>query len=87
LILEIPQSLKMPETMMDRLADADHHGGRRSQSKPVCFAMHHQPFIGLAFEGADVISDLVIQDFPATAGHGIEPRRPETLKHLAHAQF
>src|SRR5260370_40361 len=87
LILQIAQPLKMANPVMDCFADADHHRGRGAQAKPMGFTMNHQPFISLAFERTNRLTDFIIQNFTTTSRHGVETGRLQPFDNASKREF
>src|SRR5262249_6311428 len=83
-ILQIAQTLEVPHAMPDGFSDADHHRAGGSKSQPVGFAVHHQPFVGLAFKGTDKVADFIVENLPASSGHRIESSSSQPVKDLRH---
>ena len=53
-------------------ADAEHHGGGGAHAEFVGGAMDADPVGGAAFEAGDALADVVVEDFGAAAGDGVE---------------
>src|SRR5207247_6684076 len=81
-ILEISQALKVPDTMIDALANPDHHCCSGTHPQPVRLAMDHQPFVRLALERTDRIPNFIIEDLTPAAGHGIQTSILKPLENL-----
>src|SRR5215510_1792465 len=77
----------MTNAVLDGFSNTNHHRSSSAQAQAMRFAMHHQPFVCLALEWTDIVSDLVVENLAASAGHGIETGRLQSRKDLAHGYF
>src|SRR3954467_8954171 len=87
LILQIPQPLKVTYAMLERFTHTDHHGACGSKAEPMRLSMDHQPFVRFALQRADLVADLIIQNFATSAGHRIETRSLQSDEHFRYAHF
>jgi len=58
--------------MVDRFANTNHHGRRRTEAKPMRLTMNQLASRPSCIQWTDRFSYLVIEDFAAAPGHGIQ---------------
>src|SRR6185437_12857382 len=67
-------------------AYAEHHGGGGSHAELVSGAMHQNPFVGSSFEAGDALADIVVENFRAASGNGIESGIAQANDGVAHGE-
>jgi hypothetical protein len=70
--LQIVDRLQMINAVFVLFADPEHHGRSGSHAELVRGAMDVDPVFGQAFQARNAMADLVVENFGAAAGDGIE---------------
>ena len=70
--LEVADDFEVVDALVEGFADAEHHGGGSAHAELVGGAMDGNPVCGAAFEAGDALADIVVEDFGAAAGDGVE---------------
>ena len=72
LFLEVADDFEVVDALVECFADAEHHGGSGAHAELMRGAMDGYPVGGAAFEAGDAFADVVVEDFGAAAGDGVE---------------
>ena len=72
LFLEAADDFEMVDALLEGFAHAEHHGGGGAHAELVGGAMDADPIFSAAFEAGDAEADVVVEDFGAAAGDGVE---------------
>src|SRR6185312_9213054 len=84
--LNLANQIEVVHALLDGLAGAEHHGRRGADSQRVAGAVNIHPLLGRAFQAADAATDVIIQNFRAAAGDGIEARIAQARQGIAQGQ-
>ncbi len=70
--LQLANDFEVVDALVEGFADAEHHGGGGAHAELVSGAMNADPVFGAALEARDALADVVVEDFGAAAGDGVE---------------
>ena len=70
--LQVANDFEVVDALIECFADAEHHGGGGAHAELVRGAMDGDPVVGAALEAGDALADVVVEDFGAAAGDGVE---------------
>ena len=72
--LNLADDFEVVHALLDGLAAAEHHGRRGAHAQRVRGAVDVHPLLRRALQAADALPHVVVEDFGAAAGNGIETR-------------
>ena len=84
--LQPADALEVLHAVLKGFAAAEHHGGGSAQAELVRRAMHRQPLLRRALQAGDASPNLVVENFRAPAGNGVESGIHQARNRIAQAE-
>ena len=68
----LADDFEVVDALVEGFADAEHHGGGGAHAELMGGAVNADPIFGAALEAGDAFADVVVENFGAAAGDGVE---------------